>query len=79
MPHDRISIWRRNPFKRALAVAYTDGVIDSKQLHELCARFDRVPAPWLMDKQGFPIKQFKGKPIRSFIRVVLQNIRKLTG
>lgn len=33
--------WRRKPFKTALCAAYSDGVINSKQLHELAARFDR--------------------------------------
>lgn len=77
MTNDKLSIWRRGPFKRALCAACSDGVINSKQLHELCERFDRVPAPWMMDPNGWPIERFKGKPIKSFVRVVLQNVRKI--
>lgn len=35
--------WRRLPFKRAIVRAYSDGVINSYQMHELAARFDQLP------------------------------------
>ncbi|MEO5914828.1 MAG: hypothetical protein ABIS50_11385 [Luteolibacter sp.] len=36
----RFKIWRRAPFKRALGRAYSEGLINSAQLHELSAKFD---------------------------------------
>lgn len=77
MTNSRIAIWRRTPFKRALCAAYSDGVIDSKQLHALVDRFDRIPPPWLIDRHGWPIEKFKGKPVKSLVRVVVQNLRKI--
>ena len=77
MTNSRIAIWRRTPFKRALCAAYSDGIINSKQLHDLCDRFDRIPPPWLMDGNGWPIERFKGNPIKSFVRVIIQNFRKI--
>ncbi len=59
--------------------AYSDGVINSKQLHELAARLEKHKPFWRVDKFGFPIDTFKGAPIRSVVRIVLQNIRKMTG
>lgn len=35
-------VWRRKPYKTALCRAYSDGVINSKQLHELAGRLDAV-------------------------------------
>ncbi len=31
------------------------------------------------DKYGWPIELYKGRPITNFIRIVCQNIRKITG
>ena len=34
--------------------------------------------PWYkLDKLGWPIETFKGKPIKSFLRIIIQNFRKL--
>ena len=45
---------------------YNDKVIEIKDL------------PWYRkDKLGWPIETFKNKPVKSFIRLVLQNIRKI--
>jgi hypothetical protein len=36
--------------------------------------------PWYRkDKLGWPIETYKGNKFRSFIRLVFQNIRKITG
>ena len=36
--------------------------------------------PWyLVDRFGWPIERFKDKPFKSFMRIVCQNIRKITG
>jgi hypothetical protein len=36
--------------------------------------------PWYRkDAFGWPIETFKGRPIKSFFRIVCQNIRKITG
>lgn len=32
---------------------------------------------WRCDFTGWPIETFKGRPIASFVRIVLQNIRKI--
>lgn len=32
---------------------------------------------WKKDKRGWPITTFKDKPVKSTLRIVLQNIRKL--
>lgn len=34
---------------------------------------------WRKDKHGWPIETFKGKPVKSAVRIIFQNIRKLTG
>lgn len=34
---------------------------------------------WKKDRLGWPIETFKNKPIKSFLRIVCQNIRKITG
>lgn len=34
---------------------------------------------WRTDEWGFPIETYKGRPIRSAIRILIQNIRKITG
>ena len=39
---DWLKVWRRKPYKTALCRAYSDGVINSKQLHELAGRLDAV-------------------------------------
>lgn len=31
------------------------------------------------DKLGWPIEKIKGRPVFNFIRIVFQNIRKITG
>jgi hypothetical protein len=47
------------------------GFVTDKQITEM---------PWyLKDNMGWPIERFKNKPIKSFVRIVLQNIRKITG
>ncbi len=33
----------------------------------------------MKDKLGWPIEYWKSRPILSFIRIVCQNIRKITG
>lgn len=76
---DRFSEWRRAPYKRAICRAYSDGIINSRQLHELCERIDRVMPWWRTDRDGRPIETFMGRPIQSFVRIVLQNLRKITG
>jgi hypothetical protein len=36
--------------------------------------------PWyLKDKFGWPIERFKNKPVKSFIRIIIQNLRKIIG
>jgi len=36
--------------------------------------------PWYRrDKYGWPIERITGKPFKSFVRMVFQNIRKITG
>ncbi len=36
--------------------------------------------PWyLKDSLGWPIETFKGRPVTSFLRIICQNIRKVTG
>lgn len=40
--------------------------------------FDHLPW-WRKDKLGWPIETFKGRPLLSLIRIICQNIRKLTG
>lgn len=36
--------------------------------------------PWYRkDRLGWPIETVKSKPIKAFIRIVCQNIRKITG
>jgi hypothetical protein len=35
-------IWRRKPFKEALCQAYSEGIINSKQLHILAWKFDNL-------------------------------------
>lgn len=32
---------------------------------------------WRKDAQGWPIETFKGKPVKSAIRIICQNIRKV--
>lgn len=76
---DPITTWRRRPFKSAIARAYSDGVINSHQMHNICARIDKVPPFWLIDKHGFPIERFSGRPVKSAFRVFLQNVRKVFG
>ena len=39
---NKFKVWRRNPFKTMLCRAYSDGVINSKQLHELAAMADKL-------------------------------------
>ena len=40
----------------------------------------RLALPWWhKDKLGWPIETFKGKPVKSAIRIICQNIRKITG
>jgi len=34
---------------------------------------------WRKDKLGWPIETFRGHPFHSFIRLICQNIRKITG
>ena len=34
--------WRRRPFKRAVLRAYSEGIINSIQLHELLERLDHA-------------------------------------
>lgn len=34
---------------------------------------------WKKDRFGWPIETYRGKPFKSFIRLVFQNIRKITG
>ena len=47
---------------------------------EIAKREPLNPLPWYKkDKDGWPIEGFVGKPIKSFIRLVCQNIRKVTG
>lgn len=36
--------------------------------------------PWYKkDLHGWPIETWKSQPIRSFLRIICQNIRKITG
>ena len=39
----------------------------------------RVFPWWCRDRLGWPIETFKGKPVKSAIRIICQNIRKITG
>lgn len=34
---------------------------------------------WRKDKDGWPVVTWQGRPFASFLRVVCQNIRKVTG
>lgn len=34
---------------------------------------------WKKDRLGWPIETYKNKKFKSFIRLVCQNIRKITG
>lgn len=39
-----------------------------------------MTTPWYRrDRYGWPIDTFKGKPFQSFMRILCQNIRKITG
>jgi len=76
---DRFSVWRRKPYKRVICEAYTDGIINSWQLHELAARIDAAMPWWRKDKHGWPIETYLGKPVKSAVRIIFQNIRKVTG
>jgi len=33
-------VWRRKPYKQAVIRSYGDGILNSKQMHELLARLD---------------------------------------
>ena len=35
-------VWRRRPFKEAVIRAYSDRVLSSKQMHEICDRIDKA-------------------------------------
>ena len=76
---DKFSMWRRRPYKRVICAAYTDGVINSKQMHELAERIDSVLPWWRIDKHGWTIETYSGKPVKSAVRIIFQNIRKVTG
>lgn len=76
---DLFSAWRRRPYKRVLAGAFADGLIDSRQLHALVARVDAVLPWWRTDGLAWPIETYRGRPVRSALRAVCQNIRKVTG
>lgn len=34
---------------------------------------------WRRDNHGWPIERYMGRPVKSFVRMVCQNIRKITG
>lgn len=34
---------------------------------------------WRKDKLGWPIELWKDKPVKNFVRIICQNIRKITG
>ena len=34
---------------------------------------------WRKDRLGWPVETFKGKPVKSALRILGQNIRKITG
>ena len=43
-------------------------------------RLQRDRLPWYRkDRLGWPIETWKDRPVASFIRIVCQNIRKITG
>jgi hypothetical protein len=38
----RFKVWRREPYKKAICHAFSKGLIDSKQLHELAELIDKA-------------------------------------
>ena len=34
---------------------------------------------WRTDKHGWPIETYIGKPVKSAVRIIIQNVRKVTG
>lgn len=34
---------------------------------------------WRKDRHGWPITHYPGKPFKSFVRLIFQNVRKITG
>jgi hypothetical protein len=49
---NRFRIWRRKPFKTALCRAYSDGLINSYQMHEMAERFDNLQKPDRVKPKG---------------------------
>ena len=42
--------------------------------------YNNPPLPWWRkDRHGWPIETFKGKPVKSAMRLICQNIRKMMG
>ncbi len=48
-------------------------------LERIKARISKTVPWWRKDRYGWPIETFKGKPVKSAMRLLFQNIRKLTG
>jgi hypothetical protein len=42
----------------------------------MMSEFQHIPW-WRKDSLGYPIETYKGKPVKSFFRIVIQNLRKL--
>lgn len=38
----RFKIWRRQPYKRAVSLAFEKGIINSRQLHEIADLIDKA-------------------------------------
>ena len=52
---------------------YWEGMCEQQQ-----QRFARLPW-WRKDKLGWPIETVKGRRVLNLLRIVCQNIRKVTG
>lgn len=50
---NEFQVWRRKPFKKALCRAYSDGLINSYQMHELAARMDAPRKERIKPKGGY--------------------------
>lgn len=48
------------------------------ELNYVARRTSKCPW-WRRDRLGWPIETIKGKPASNFIRILLQNLRKLIG
>jgi hypothetical protein len=54
-------------FKKTYVVT-DDGFVSLTSLHW-----------WQRDKDGWPIETYEGHPFKNFVRIICQNIRKVTG